>query len=198
MFINPKTAIEEGWVTGIRNPELQVQPNAIDFTLDKLFSINSKAFYISEEGKQMRGGEPMEASEQWNGAEMQNYWCVKGQDVCDGLSDVYVNLPEGVAAQLIIRSTFNRNGLFLTSGLYDSGYKGHLGFALHNRSRGSALIAPGTRVGQVIFVSSDSAGMYAGGWNHDEGTHYRDAHYSDGYVESVPIGSGPDNHGEGL
>ena len=174
MFINPKTAIKEGWVTGIANPEVQVQPNAIDFTLDHLYTIADKPFVISEGGKSMRGGEPVEAYPGLvrPGVEGAEHWNLHASRVYDGMSDMYVELPEGVAAMLIIRSTFNRNGLFLTSGLYDSGYKGHLGFALHNRATAPALIAPGTRVGQVIFVSSDSAGMYAGGWNHDAGTHH--------------------------
>jgi len=189
MFINPKTAIDKGWVAGITDPDLQVQPNAIDFTLDTLYGINESVFFIGESGKQMRGGTAMTPSTQWNGSETSDYWRLEGGGVYDGMSDVYVDLPEGVAAMLIIRSTFNRNGLFLTSGLYDSGYKGHLGFALHNRSNGIAMIEPHTRVGQVIFVASDSAGMYAGGWNHEEGTHYSD--------DNVPIGPGSDNYGEG-
>lgn len=171
MFINPKTAIENGWVTGISSVDVQVQPNAIDFTLDKLFTINNMTFVVGEDHKQMRGGEPLEATTAWNGTETREYWRLNPNSVHDGMSNMYVNLPEGVAAMLIIRSTFNRNGLFLTSGLYDSGYVGHLGFAVHNRG-GIALIEPHTRVGQVIFVSSDSAGLYAGGWNHERGTHY--------------------------
>jgi len=172
MFINPKTAIEDGWVTGVVNPELQVQPNAIDFTLDKVFTIEDKPFILSEAGKTMRGGNVLVPETTWTGEEAVDYWNIPGNAVVDGMSDIYVELPEGIAAMLIIRSTLNRNGMFLTSGLYDSGYKGHLGFALHNRSEAYALISPGTRVGQVIFVSSDSAGMYAGGWNHNEGTHH--------------------------
>lgn len=101
------------------------------------------------------------------------FWHLSSKKVYDGMSDVYVNLPEGIAAQLIIRSTFNRNGIFLTSGLYDSGFKGHIGFAIHNNS-GEAKIGFGTRIGQIIFVSSDSVGSYAGGWNHEEGTHHAD------------------------
>ena len=172
MFINPKTAVENGWVSGIVNPDVQIQPNAIDFTLDQLFTISDDSFIIGEDGKQMRGGERTLPTGSWNGTEVRDYWVLGGNKVYDGMSDVYVDLPEGVAAMLIIRSTFNRNGMFLTSGLYDSGFKGHLGFAIHNRSKGVALIEPHTRVGQVIFVASDSAGMYAGGWNHEQGTHY--------------------------
>jgi len=169
MFINPKVAIENGWISGIVSEEKQVQPNAIDFTLDRLFTINHQnTFVISEEGKQMRGG--IEHNPIIDRATGNEFWKLD-HGVYDGMSNMFVKVPEGVAVQLIIRSTFNRNGLFLTSGLYDSGFEGHIGFALHNRS-GEARIGVGTRVGQIIFVHSDNATTYAGGWNHEEGTHH--------------------------
>lgn len=183
MFISPKTAIENGWVTHPKCKTLQdwednkfICPNAIDFTLDTLFSVYVyNQFIISEHGKQMRGGNKVEPvidrRHKHESGEDLYFWHLRDH-IYDGMSDVYVDLPEGVAAMLIIRSTFNRNGIFLTSGLYDSGFKGHLGFALHNRAEGKTSIAKGTRVGQVIFVASDSAGMYTGGYNHEEGTHY--------------------------
>lgn len=167
MYINPKTAIENGWITGITDPDKQIQPNAIDFTLDKLFTIDyQNTFTISEEGKQMRGGDEVIPVPSRN--QDMDYWRLAGSTVYDGMSNIMVDLPEGVACELIIRSTLNRNGIFLTSGLYDSGFKGHIGFAIHNRS-GIARIAPGTRIGQIKFVASDSAGTYAGGYNHEEG-----------------------------
>lgn len=170
MFINPKIAIQEGWVTGIVDEEKQVQPNAIDFTLDKLFTINHQnEFIISEEGKQMRGG--LEYPPVLHRASGMDFWTLRPNQVYDGMSNMFVKVPDGVAVQLIIRSTFNRNGIFLTSGLYDSGFEGHIGFAIHNRS-GDAKIGVGTRVGQIIFVESENAMKYSGGWNHEEGTHY--------------------------
>lgn len=168
MFINPKTAIEKGWIKG-NISEKQIQPNAIDFTLDRLFHIDTrKEFYISEESKLMRPTVPQQTTS-CNGYE--DVFLLLDGVIYDGMSDLYVELPEGVAASLIIRSTFNRNGLFITSGLYDSGFKGHIGFTIHNRA-GLAYIAPGTRIGQIIFVEASSAGVYAGGWNHTQGSHY--------------------------
>jgi deoxycytidine triphosphate deaminase len=171
MFISPKVAIENGWVTGITNEDKQVQPNAIDFTIDHLYTIsNRNEFVISENEKQMRGGKQISPEPDVTSTE--EWWYIEPNTSYDGMSNIHVKLPEGVAAQLIIRSTFNRNGIFLTSGLYDSGYEGAIGFALHNNS-GRARIAPGTRIGQLIFVKSDSEGMYAGGYNHKKGTHWR-------------------------
>lgn len=176
MFINPEVAIREGWVvTGIEDPEKQLQPNALDFTLDRLFAIQPTQFVISEYGKQARNQYELQPSvdRRWK-AEKNievNFWTLQ-QDAYDGLSNIYLNLPKGVAAFLIVRSTLNRNGLFLTSGLYDSGYQGHIGFVLHVRNRGVTRIAQGTRVGQVVFVESQNALMYAGGYNHEMGTHH--------------------------
>jgi len=169
MFIKPTVAIDNGWIKG-NFTDKNIQPNAIDFTLDKLFTLNnSKPFRISEEGKEMKGGNEVFASPDviTNIA----YWRLDGHTTYDGMSDFYVDIPEGVAAMLIVRSTFNRNGIFITSGLYDSGYKGHCGFAIHNNS-GYAYISPKTRIGQIIFVESDSASMYNGSWNHKDGSHY--------------------------
>ena len=170
MFINPKTAIQEGWIKGLTDPDKQVQPNAIDFTADRAFEIVDQDFYVSETFKQMRGSEPLEPSLTFYEANNKPSWIIPPGGMIDFLSDVYVDLPEGVAAQLVIRSTLARNGLLLVSGLYDSGFKGHIGFLLHNRFPNDAVIAEHTRVGQIIFVSSDSAGSYAGGYNHDAGT----------------------------
>lgn len=172
MFINPQVAIDNGWVTGIANPEKQIQPNALDFTLDRLFSIyQDNTFVISEEGKQMRGGKEMLPFQ--DGRSETKFWNLEAHGVYDGLSNVTVDLPEGVAAMLIVRSSLARNGIFLTSGLWDSGYKGPIGCQIHNRSF-TAKIGQGTRIGQLIFVKSDNAGTYEGGYNHEEGTHWAD------------------------
>lgn len=184
MIINPQVAIDNGWVTGIINLEKQVQPNAIDFTLNRLFTITNMPFFISEDDKVMRGGNEVAVSTHYVRRPSKEHkdkldvyeveaWELQGQTTYDGMSDVYVNVPQDVAVlPTIVRSTYNRNAVFITSGLYDSGYKGHIGFAVHNNSRGPAYIAPGTRIGQIIFVKAESASMYAGQWSHDEGTHY--------------------------
>lgn len=169
MFINPKIAIEKGWVTGIHNPDKQVQPNAIDFTLDRLWVVNEHSqFVISEVDKQMRRRTEL-VSVPHRAEHDMYFWSIHPQTILDGLSDVYVDVPDGVAAMLVPRSSFTRNGFLLTSGLYDSGFKGHIGFVLHNRG-GDARVFEGTRVGQLIFIESENALMYGGGYSHDKGT----------------------------
>lgn len=163
MFINPQRAINEGWVSGITNPEKQIQPNAIDFTLDKAFSINDEIqFSIDENSKVMKGSTFYEPAS--------GGWLISSHGMIECLSDMYCDLPEGVAAMLVIRSTLSRNGIQLMSGLYDSGFQGHIGFLLHNRANTTAHFGCGTRVGQIIFVQADSAGTYEGVYNHNSGS----------------------------
>jgi len=172
MFINPKYAIEQGWITGIKNPAKQVQPNAIDFTLDTLHEMPRVSrihdVWVGEGQKTMRELVPYPPTQilQSTG------WYLETGRCYDGMSDTFVNVPEGVAALLYTRSTFVRNGTFIMSGLYDSGFKGHIGFVIYNIG-GQMVVEQGTRIGQIAFVHSENAGMYAGGWNHDQGTHYK-------------------------
>lgn len=170
MLINPLEAIEKGWIKNITDPKKQVQPNAIDFTLDQLYTIENKSSVITETTKIMCGNVvcPPVSSRY---ATEQGWFLLPGS-CYDGMSNIHVTLPEGIACLLIIRSTLNRNGLLLTSGMYDSGYSGSIGFALHNRGKANAFIGQGTRVGQIMFIKSDSVGLYTGGYNHKEGTHW--------------------------
>ena len=176
MIISPETAIESGWIQGIHNPDVQVQPNAIDFTIDKAYSVKEAPFFIhlgsdGKEVKKMRGGEELQPFRQPFIIPDEPMWCIPGGEQIDCLSDMYVEVPDDVAVILVPRSSITRNGLALTCGLYDTGFKGHLGFLLHNLHRSKAYLGPGVRVGQCMFVAADSVGQYAGGWNHEQGTH---------------------------
>lgn len=182
MFISPQTAIDNGWIkradgTPISNE--YIQPNAIDFTIDRMFTAEHSGTHFKVvdtlvDGtvttvKQFPKFEEMYTYEDSDPKfdRVPMFFLERGS--YDFLSEFYVELPEGVAALLIVRSTFNRAGLFVTSGLYDSGFKGNIGAALHNNGFTNASVGKGTRVGQIIFVASDSVGSYAGGYNIEVG-----------------------------
>lgn len=141
----------------------QIQPNAIDLIAGKIFSIDNAVFTIDEEHKQHRATVELEPDEQ-------GYW-----NLDPGCYEIImqgtVTIAEGEAGWVITRSTLNRNGLFITSGLYDSGYQGVLAGALHVEC-GPARIKVGTRVGQFLLFKAESIGTYDGdygvGKQHDE------------------------------
>lgn len=183
MFISPQTAIAEGWIKRTDGTEIAaeyIQPNAIDFTIDRVFdssmsTIPFKAVDSIVDGalktiKQFPEFEELFTAEdsdpKFDRVPMWNL----SPGSYDFLSDFYVEVPEGIAALLIVRSTFNRAGVFVTSGLYDSGFKGNIGAALHNNGNTNAYVGKGVRVGQIIFVKSESVGTYLGGYNIEAGS----------------------------
>ena len=72
-----------------------------------------------------------------------------------------ITVGEGEAGWVITRSTLNRNGVFITSGLYDSGYNGVMAGAMHI-SCGPMFIKRGTRVGQFLLFKSETLKLYDG------------------------------------
>jgi deoxycytidine triphosphate deaminase len=74
-----------------------------------------------------------------------------------------IEVGEGEAGWVITRSTLNRNGVFLTSGLYDSGYHGVMAGVMHVTC-GTMKIKPGTRIGQYLSFDSESLSKYDGSY----------------------------------
>ena len=135
--------------------EGDVQPNAVDLRLGKVFKMSQSTFIIDEKQKTHRGSYEMKP---------------------DPLG--YYNLPEGhyevvmenmivvgddEAGWVITRSTLNRNGVFLTSGLYDSGYDGVMAGVMHVTC-GPMRIQKGTRIGQYICFNAEALHKYEGSY----------------------------------
>jgi deoxycytidine triphosphate deaminase len=135
-----------------------IQPNAVDLRLSKIFTINAVPFVIGEndegkETKQHRGSLEIEPDA--------NGYFTLSPGTYEIVMENIINVGADEAGWVITRSTLNRNGLFITSGLYDSGYNGVMAGALHV-SRGIAKIKKGTRVGQFLLFKSQSLKKYDG------------------------------------
>ena len=170
MFLSPKLAIQEGWVkfpsyVTEDQTEKYIQPNALDITLDHVWATTNTPNMISsvtEHGKTMLMWKEIAPPQ----------FVLAPNELYDVMSDFYVEIPQGVAAMLIIRSSFSRCGVRLSSGLYDAGFNGNAGFSLINHGPGNFMTQAGTRVAQIAFVASDSVKEYAGGWNRVKGQHW--------------------------
>ena len=144
------------------NP-VDVQPNAIDLRIDKVFQINKSLFTIDEDNKNHRGSVEIDPDDQ-------GYWYLD-----EGTYEIVMQNIIGVGANeagwVITRSTLNRNGVYITSGLYDSGYRGIMAGALHV-GVGPMKVRRGTRVGQFLLFKAESLKMYDGdygiGKEHDK------------------------------
>lgn len=144
--------------------EGDTQPNAIDLRLDKIFPIKKDVFEISNDHKKHRGTEPNLEPD------ADGYFILEPGEYEVVMENV-INVANGEAGWVITRSTLNRNGLFLTSGLYDSGYSGCMAGVLHV-TVGPAKIKQGTRIGQYLSFNAESLSMYDGdygiGKEHDK------------------------------
>ena len=138
------------------------QPNAVDLRVDKIFRLHDKEFEISDKEKKHRGS--------WE-VEHQNGFFYLEPGTYEIIMENIVDIPEGYAGWVITRSTLNRNGLFITSGLYDSGYNGVMAGCLHVE-HGPAKIEKGSRVGQFLMFEAETLSMYDGdygiGKEHDK------------------------------
>lgn len=138
-------------LTNVR-PE-DVQPNAVDLRLGKVFKISSSVFRIDEKEKVHRGSFEIQPDA------MGYYNLPEGH--YEVVMENKVVVGEREAGWVITRSTLNRNGVFLTSGLYDTGYDGVMAGMMHV-SCGPMRIARGTRIGQYICFDAEALKTYDG------------------------------------
>lgn len=130
-----------------------VQPNAVDLRLAKVFKIKPDLFLIDEDQKQHRGSTPVEVGED-------GYWYLEpGSYEVVMENEIQVGFEE--SGWVITRSTLNRNGVFITSGLYDTGYHGVMAGCLHVTT-GPMKIKPGTRVAQYLNFDAEALHHYDG------------------------------------
>ena len=140
-----------------------IQPNAVDLRLGKIFQIKNREFIIDETQKVHRGSVPIDVrSDGYFHLEPGCYEVIMENEI---------EVAEGEAGWVITRSTLNRNGVFLTSGLYDSGYQGVMAGVMHVNG-GMMKIRPGTRIGQYLTFDAETIRMYDGDYGtgkaHDE------------------------------
>lgn len=74
-----------------------------------------------------------------------------------------IRVGEREAGWVITRSTLNRNGVFLTSGLYDTGYNGVMAGMMHVTC-GAFRVRRGTRIGQYLSFDAESLSDYKGSY----------------------------------
>lgn len=75
-----------------------------------------------------------------------------------------VEMAEGEAAWIIGRSTLTRNGIIVSSALYDAGYKGGINGFIHNPI-GSIKLKVADRIGQFIVTQAETIKLYEGTYN---------------------------------
>lgn len=166
MIISPQHAIDNGYIKfpdGL-NVSDHLQQGGIDITLDLMYEYDGSSFLISPNKTQHRTTNQMFPSEpvMVDSVSTDLFYELAPRTSYDFLSNFEIFVPARMSALIIVRSSLNRNGLFVTTGVYDSGFAGNIGGAIHNNAKGYSYIAPGTRIAQVLFVETDNVKMYDG------------------------------------
>ena len=133
-----------------------IQPNAVDLRIDKVFKIEPNLFALSETRKEHRGS--VEIPTLYG----TNWWRLE-PGTYEIVMENIISVGQDEAGWVITRSTLNRNGVFITSGLYDSGYHGVMAGALHVTG-GPFEVERGTRVGQFLLFKSQALKKYEGSY----------------------------------
>jgi len=154
MLFSPTKALEEGWVFGENICKDSIQPNGIDFKLDRIFRLDNTPFTLLKDSKTNRKSYELLPDKN-------NSFLLNKNSQYDVLTNLKVKLPADVAATCIIRSSMSRNGLLLGNGLYDSGYEGTVGTVIHIPNI-EVYLEKDVRIGQIIFHSAQSAFKYQG------------------------------------
>lgn len=132
-----------------------VQPNAVDLRLGKIFKMSQSTFIIDEKNKKHRGSFEMQPDQE-------GYYNLP-EGHYEVVMDNMIVVGDNEAGWVITRSTLNRNGVFLTSGLYDSGYDGVMAGVMHVTC-GPMRIQRGTRIGQYLSFNAEALHKYEGSY----------------------------------
>ena len=132
-----------------------VQPNAVDLRLGKIFKMSQSTFIIDEKTKKHRGSFEMQP-------DPEGYYNLP-EGHYEVVMDNMIVVGDNEAGWVITRSTLNRNGVFLTSGLYDSGYDGVMAGVMHVTC-GPMRIQRGTRIGQYLSFNAEALHKYEGSY----------------------------------
>ncbi len=72
----------------------------------------------------------------------------------------YVEVPVDMIAFIHTRSTFNRRGAFITTGVFDNGFKNYIGAVLHTSI--PLLVQQDERLAQIVFHQCEHESQYQG------------------------------------
>lgn len=139
--------------------EVDVQPNAVDLRVEKIFQTNPSTFVLSEDKKTHRGSKELPTR---RFQDEDDWWCLQ-----PGYYEVHfknkIKVAKGEAGFVITRSTLVRNGVYIISGLYDSGYEGGMVAGLHVTTS-PFYVKKWTRLGQYLSFDAEMIKMYDGAY----------------------------------
>lgn len=157
MFLNPKQLIDDGSIKIPDDVDINkcLQQNGVDVTCDNvLASTLGSRVRIGIDDKQTLKRTEMPITTD------KPYWRLARGYAYEFMSRFHVNIPKDTCGWLLGRSTFNRNGILIRSGLYDAGFCNYVGGTIYCFE--DIDIEKGTRIAQLVIAQGESAQLYDG------------------------------------
>ena len=164
MILNPKTLIEKRIISFSEtiNIEQYLQQIGIDIDCIKIYENKLFENKITLIGKEIKKTpEQLELTTmQLADSGIEVFYLYKGHSYLFE-SSFKVEVPINMCCKgLVNRSTFNRNGVMIRSGIFDPGYQGTIGGTIYCFN--DILIEKGTRIAQFVMEECDSYSLYSG------------------------------------
>jgi|ERR1035437_645704 deoxycytidine triphosphate deaminase len=161
MIYNPRKVIENKYLEIPNGIDItkHIQQHGIDIDCDRIYEVSSDPFIISEREKYNIDCVELESS-YFSEVSGFCFKLEKGKTYTFD-SQFFTNIPDFLGAEVVGRSTFNRNGIFIRSSWFDPGFKGLAGGTIYCHNR-DLIIERGTRIAQIIFHEGESASLYKG------------------------------------
>lgn len=153
MILSPQLALDNNILTSPEKPfdDDQIQQHGVDVRVHKMFKIaNNSLLVVPGKKPDFRN---MDTDED-------GYYHLRPLTAYSVLCHEFAEIPWHLGAEVIIRSTLNRNGVFGRSSWYDPGFRNYVGFTMYPFLH--VMIKQDERVGQIIFTSGQPANLYNG------------------------------------
>lgn len=151
MFLNPRKALKDGWITGVE------ESDEINIPIDSLHKLDDSTCYL-QKGIEIvsRVSKSIKAKKLFSvppNVVDRKMWTL-GRGVYSFSSNVYVEIPEGIIGYILTNASLENNGIFIKSGLYKEGFKGNLKGTLYVLG-GNTYLEPGFTIGNFIIAKSE-------------------------------------------
>lgn len=158
MFIHPLGKNTRTTVSNLNDD--CIQPNAVDLEVAKMFKMKDTTPEVMILKNKTVHGEFEDVHERLTNKP--NHFRLEPGCFYQFETNHYVEIGEGEVGWIIGRSSLIRNGMMVTSGVYDAGFRGNVGGVIFNLGPYSTTIEVGARIGQLLLAESDSVKKYEG------------------------------------
>lgn len=161
LMLAGKKIIELGLIQSLQDPEKQVQPAGVDFSLKQVAKLESSGVVDFDNSKRILPEyQPVEFDTNDMVRLEQGVYMVEFNET--------VSLPNNIIGIMRTRSSVFRSGATLTAGVIDPGYSGAIGALLQIWNKKGTTLSKNARLVQWIFaeVNEPSKKVYEGIYKH--------------------------------